>query len=121
MFNTFKGVLNNTKLSEENKGKLNSFIFKRWISGEINGLMYSSYINDYDISPEVLYEYYKCIFKDKKVKYIPWIKDISNSSEDLKVIQSYYKCSEEIAIQYSQVLPKKEIEKIRNKFGGKIK
>ena len=89
MFKVFNGCLKNVKLTSEDEKKINSFIFKRYISNNINGLMFCSYINSYEISNEALYEYFRCILAPRKIQYIPYTK-ADKKSEDIEFLKKYY-------------------------------
>ena len=96
MFKVFGGCLKNVKLTTENEKKINSFIFKRYISNNIDGLMFCSYINSYELSNEALYEYFRCILAPRKISYIPFTK-ADKKSDDIEFLKMHYKCNDRVA------------------------
>lgn len=118
MFKVFSGVLQNKKLDENDLPKINSFLFKRYISGHIDGLMFSSYINSYEIKADVLYEYYRCLLGKRNIKFIPFVKSKKNEN-DLEFIKFHYKCSDKVASEYLEVLSPQQIAKLKENYNFK--
>lgn len=118
MFNVFKGVLNNTQLTQENAKKINPFIFKRYISNHIDGLMFCSYINSYELSAEAYYEYFRCIFAPRNVKYIPYTK-ADKSSDDIEFLKMHYKCNDRVANDYLELLSKEQLKALKANYNLK--
>lgn len=118
MFKVFSGVLNNTKLTQESEAKINNYIFKRYISGNIDGLMFTSYINAYEVPKQALYEYYRCILSPRKLKYIPYFKE-KKKDEDIEFLMFHYKCNREIANEYLDLLTKEQLESLKANYNMK--
>ena len=118
MFNTFKGVLEDKKLTQEGLKKINIYLFKRWASGNIDGLMCSSLINSYDLNADVLYEYYRCVLSSKKIKYIPWVKE-EKELENIEFLSNHFKVSKEVARDYYDLLDEEKIQKLKDSYGGR--
>ena len=119
MFNVFNGILKNKKLTPEDRKKINAYLFKRWVSGNIDGLMFSSFINSFDLKEEILYEYFRCLLAPKKIKYIPWTKE-DKDLEEIEIIASHYKISREKAREYCELLDKDQIQEIKEYYGGRV-
>lgn len=117
MFNLFQNCLKGQKLDYNDQKKINSFIFKRYISGCLDGLMYSSYVNSYDLKEDVLYEYYRTVLK-KKVKYIKWIKE-DKELEDILFLKKHYKVNNQVAKDYYDLLTKEQIKSLKDLYGGR--
>ena len=115
MFKVFSGVLNNTELTQENEAKINGFIFKKWISNNIYGLMFCSYINEYDLSSYSLYEYFRVIMSKRKIKFIPYPKK-TKTKQDLECVMRYYNISEALALEYIEVLSDEKLKEIKENF-----
>lgn len=115
MFKVFGGCLKNVKLTAENEKKINSFIFKRYISNNIDGLMFCSYINSYELSNEALYEYFRCILAPRKISYIPFTK-ADKKSDDIEFLKMHYKCNDRVANEYMSVLSSEQLRKLKENY-----
>ena len=115
MFKVFNGCLKNIPLTAEDEKKINSFIFKRYISNNIDGLMFCSYINSYDLSNEALYEYFRCIFKNRKITYIPYTTS-DKKSDDIEFLKKHYNCNDRVANDYLAILSPEQIKELKKNY-----
>ena len=115
MFKVFNGCLKNIPLNAEDEKKINSYIFKRYISNNIDGLMFCSYINSYDLSNEALYEYFRCIFKNRKITYIPYTTS-DKKSDDIEFLKKHYNCNDRVANDYLAILSKEQIKDLKKSY-----
>ena len=115
MFKVFNGCLKNIPLTAEDEKKINSYIFKRYISNNIDGLMFCSYINSYDLSNEVLYEYFRCIFKNRKITYIPYTTS-DKKSDDIEFLKKHYNCNDRVANDYLAILSPEQIKELKKSY-----
>lgn len=117
MFKTMTGCLDPKKSpSIDDLQKIPSFVFCRWLSGNIYTILAANQINYYfDIPIENQYNMIKNVFAGK-IKYIPYPKKEPESDlEKQKIIEylcDYFKINNYDAVEYLDLISKEELTKI---------
>lgn len=100
--------------SNEDLQKIPSFVFCRWLSGNVYTILAANQINYYyDIPIENQYNMIKSVFAGK-IKYIPYPKN-SKDEENQKTLEylcDYFKINNYEALEYLDLISKEELNKI---------
>lgn len=115
MFKTMTGCLDPKKSpSNEELEKISSFVFCRWLSGNIYTILAANQINCYyDIPIENQYNIIKSVFAGK-IKYIQYPKNIKDeeNKKTLEYLCDYFKINNYEALEYLDLISKEELNQI---------
>ena len=128
MFDVMSTVVNKRFMPTEEELKLlNSFILVRYISNDSFGINIANVINTYHKMPiKAQYLYARFALKDK-INYINYPKKKEQPNKEIiEIICKEYKCSDNIAMDYIERLPKEILDSIITKhtahgIQGKVK
>lgn len=120
---TKKGNIHVTR--DPNLSKFDPFMVMRFLSLDKGNIVFTGIFNHFSASltKEELYKSLVIIIpRGKKfLKYPRKVKDDLINSEDMRYLQKYFKCGKWEATEYIKMglISKKDIEIIKEKFGGK--
>jgi hypothetical protein len=115
MYDVFKDV----ELSQEEKLKIPSFVFCRWLSNSPVTIMGANTINYYsDIPVDLQFDMVRSVFKHKK-PYIRYPKQYKEQHEDLEVLVKYFNISYEKAKEYKLLIDDDEFKRIKSFYEKK--
>lgn len=90
------------------------YIINRCLSAHIDCLMYSNEMNkNHSLDKKLQYDFFINTLRSKR-RYSPWLK--KEEIENLEVVKSYYKYSNEKAKQALKILSKEQIKFIKSKL-----
>ena len=121
IFKSFSKILKSQKLSPKELQELqnNSYLMVRYFSNNQHTSIPANIINVYHkIPPSVQVKFLKSYFKLtglNKIKYIPYVKQKKYPKEFQKIIdniQRYYNINKEQAIEYFELMPNEEKDRI---------
>ena len=112
-------ILNNYKPSKEEKFKVNSFFFCRYLSGSPGSVFVGNFINRYynEVPQDIQYDFAKQLLKGK-ITFIQSTKKDKNNDNVLENIKRYYKISQQYAIQYLELMDSEEREHFETLYDG---
>lgn len=116
MFKTMTKSLNDPKQKlprPEEIDKIPSYIFCRWLSGNMYAIHAANQINIYsDIPIQNQFNLVNFAFGGK-IKYIPYPKGVKKDESKIKeIIAKHFKINENLANEYLSFIDKKELENI---------
>ena len=106
-------------LNEDEQKTYNKFIINRALGFNNNMLDIVNRLQGYDVTPKESFKYYQSMTGDK-FKFNKWIKGNKEKSfnpELLLKIAGYLECSKKQAIEYLNILSKKETKKLLKHIG----
>ena len=110
MFTVFKKCLNpRATFTDEDVGKVNEFVFCRWLSGNPNTLQLAQFFNQYPNVPMKLKLQMVQKVVNGKIRYIPYPKQEKDINELINKISLYYNVNNNIAKLYLEFISKDEM------------
>lgn len=105
--------------------KFDSYMIMKFLSLNIYYLPIVNIFNQYTgiLTKKELYgTLLKVIPKSKAFLKYPKLQEHAHAAEDIKALKIYFECPERDAIQYLdlELISKREIDKIKEKIGGKV-
>jgi hypothetical protein len=111
MFDVMTSCLNKKRVpSDEELSKISPYIFHNLLSGDVNTLMISVFLDRYEyiIPVENQWKFVNKIVPKYFIKYPKQEKE----PEEISKLQEIYCINKETAKEYYKILPKKELKKI---------
>ena len=103
--------------TEEEYDKISSYLFLRYFSNDPYGLMLVNDLNIRNNIPRKWEYWFMRILMPPSTRYIRYNKKEKFEDEELlEHLRHYYKCSENTAKEYYEMLPKDEIERIKGLY-----
>lgn len=103
--------------TEEELNKMTPYIFLRYFSNDPSGLMIVSELNIRNNIPKVWEYWFMRLMMPQSTRYIRYMKKEKFEDETLlNNLKHFYKCNEKQALEYYNMLPPEEIEKIKEKY-----
>lgn len=121
MFKTMTASLNGPKQklpTAENIEKIPSYVFCRWLSGNMFAIHAANQINLYSNIP--IQNQFHIINKafGGKIKYIPYPKaDKTDTTKTIEVLIKHFKINEELAREYLDVIDENELKQLMEIYG----
>ena len=115
LFGMTKGKLYSRKDVEQN---LSQYLLLQYITSNRVLVNIAEYLQQ-NYKNIGVYEMYLFILNilPKQISYIPWTKkEKPNVSDNVKLLQKHYFCSEEVAKKYEKLLSKEQFEKIERLY-----
>jgi len=106
-------------LNEDEQKAYNTFIINKALSFNSNYLDIANRIQHYTPTPKESFKYFQSMTSDK-FKYNKWIKGSKSksfNSELLFKIANYLECSKQQAVEYLNILSKKEVKDLLKYIG----
>ena len=106
-------------LNEDEQKAYNTFIINKALSFNSNYLDIANRIQHYTPTPKESFKYFQSMTSDK-FKYNKWIKGSKSksfNSELLFKIANYLECSKKQAVEYLNILSKKEVKDLLKYIG----
>lgn len=97
------------------------FVINRGLSHGRDTILFANIMNMYPALPHNMqYDFYFAAIPKRK-RYNKWVK--KDVSKDIAIIQKYYACSPEVAMEYSKILTEDQIKALSSRMntGGKKK
>jgi len=98
-----------------------AFVVNRALSHGRDTVLFANIMNMYPTLPNNMqYDFYYAAIPKRK-RYNKWVK--KDISKDIELIQKYYSCSPEVAMDYSKILTPEQIKELsaRMNIGGRKK
>lgn len=110
-FGAFGTILKGQELPEQDKGKINSYLMLRWLSGNQNAIFAQNEVNRfYGIPVERQYDMFRAMLHGK-VKFIKYPKGVTQKHpKDLELIQKHYNVTEHKAMDMLDLVSKDELK-----------
>lgn len=103
--------------TQEELGKITPYMFLRYFSNDPSGLMIVSELNIRNNIPKEWEYWFMRLLMPASIRYIKYTKKEKFEDQDLlDCLTHYYKCNEKQAIEYYNMLPPDEVQKIRDKY-----
>lgn len=101
----------------EELSKITPYMFLKYFSNDPSGLMIVSELNIRNNIPKEWEYWFMRILMPPSIRYIKYTKKEKFEDQDLlDCLTHFYKCSEKQAIEYYNMLPKEEVDKIRERY-----
>lgn len=116
MFQIMKSAIDRTFIPNQSEmNQINSFLFTRWISNHPFGIKIAEFINNSTDVP-INAQYWLARSTLQSVRYIAYPKKEDTKDKDIQLLSEHYNINYSLAREYHRMLPKEELEKIKNKY-----
>ena len=103
--------------TDEDLNKMSPYIFLRYFSNDPAGLMIVSELNIRNNIPKNWEYWFMRLMMPQSTRFIRYAKKEKFEDETLlNNLMHYYKCNQKQALEYFNMLPSEEVEKIRERY-----
>jgi hypothetical protein len=101
--------------TDEEFKQLNSFMLCRTLSNSPLGIEVANFINCNHSTLDIKMQYWFARSALQAVKFIGYPKKDKEENENIKYVASEYNCSDEVARRYLKILPKDQLDALKEK------